>query len=183
MFEGLKWVSLIPFSMRTSKLRTRIREKKCSNADTLSKHDLLFIPIHDLDTEHWFLTVISSPASLLACNGFADSKTTQQCRIFTLDSLGSRNSSTRAMLKKYLREEIDDKYGFQCKCKISDEDVKSDFKGWIPKQPNAVDCGIYLLCTANAILDEPSLLTQKKRESSEELLDSDRSINIKKYKE
>ncbi|KIJ31892.1 hypothetical protein M422DRAFT_266389 [Sphaerobolus stellatus SS14] len=121
--------------------------KKCSNADTQSKHDLLFIPIDDLDTEHWLLAVISSPASLLSCNGFADSKATQQCRIFTLDSLGSRNSSTRAMLKKYLREEINDKYGFQCKCKISDEDVK------IPKQPNAVDCGIYLLCTANAILD------------------------------
>ncbi|KIJ28972.1 hypothetical protein M422DRAFT_54395 [Sphaerobolus stellatus SS14] len=131
---------------------------KWTDSNTLSDHDLIFVPIHDFSIEHWFLAVIHFPSSLLSCtqNNPEGSSDSLPCRIFTFDSLGQHNATVHSNLKCYLKEEFKAKYGRDCNCDIVGQDVE------VTRQPNAIDCGIYLLCIADTLFGNPDLLKKKK---------------------
>ncbi|KAI0318025.1 hypothetical protein OF83DRAFT_1057564, partial [Amylostereum chailletii] len=121
----------------------------------LFKKNYVLVPIHDHVRLHWYLAIILHPGRIIR---IYDKKTPSNapseagCKIFILDSLGFHHQQEARKLGEYLRRMACQKKKVPWVNTAAPDTVTVP----VPRQPNNVDCGIYLLHFARTFVFRPA---------------------------
>ncbi|KAI7853117.1 hypothetical protein BDC45DRAFT_156364 [Circinella umbellata] len=136
--------------------------KKWASKINLFEKDIVFIPIHE--ASHWYLLVVCNLKKCIPkegeCIDLSNDKS-DKAIVYSLDSMGLKRTKSASRVIKYLNSAAHDRLGIDPKQFIKPVYVQAN----VPLQPNAYDCGIYVLHFIEMFLQQPekimSILTAK----------------------
>ncbi|KAI9251387.1 hypothetical protein BDA99DRAFT_521709 [Phascolomyces articulosus] len=137
--------------------------KKWTSKINLFEKDFVFIPIHE--ASHWYLLVVCHPKKCIPndaqCIDLSKEEEDDKAIIYSLDSMGIKRLRSANRVIKYLSSAAEDRLGIDPQRFKKPVYVQAN----VPLQPNAYDCGIYVLHFIEKFLQQPeeliAVLTEK----------------------
>ncbi|KAI8147740.1 hypothetical protein BJV82DRAFT_593174 [Fennellomyces sp. T-0311] len=155
--------------------------KKWTTKINLFEKDTIFVPINECS--HWYLIVICNAKRCIPSEGnyidlSDDDNDDSKAVIYSLDSMGISRRAAANRIIKYLQSAAKDRLGIE-----ESRFKKPKYqKATVPLQPNAYDCGIYVLHFIETFLINPvkviPALTQKELDDNiwqQKVIDEKRS--------